>query len=268
MTWHDRVEVGGNLMRHLIDSAVWQAANVAYPEFAKEACNVCHGLVTDGFNPFGNLSTNQSVWPVILVPYNLPPSLCMRKEFSMLSLLIPGSKAPSFDIDVFLAPLIKEFNELWVEGVTVFDSKKEECFTLKAMLLWAIHNFPVYGTLSRCSVHGYFRCPICEEETESEWLPASQKVCYQAHRRFSPRNHMFRHDRNNFIPDGVEERVAPKRLSGSEIETKATSAGHNFKGKHPKVFGLKRKSRGDPKDLTKMKPWPRRSMLFDLSYWK
>ena len=35
--------------------------------------NVRLGLASDWFNPFGNMSTNNSVWPVVLVPYNLPP---------------------------------------------------------------------------------------------------------------------------------------------------------------------------------------------------
>ena len=48
--------------------------------------------------------------------------MCMKKEFSILLLLIPGPKAPSDDIDVFLEPLVKELNELWLEGVTTFDS--------------------------------------------------------------------------------------------------------------------------------------------------
>ena len=73
----------------------------------------------------------------------------------MLSLLIPGPKAPSDDIDIFLVPLIDELNELWADGVKSFDAYKREEFTLKAMLLWAIHNFLAYGTLSGCNVHGY-----------------------------------------------------------------------------------------------------------------
>jgi len=218
LTWHARAEVGGNLMRHPIDSTIWQAANFAHPEFAKEVRNIRLGLSTDGFNPFGNLSTNQSVWPVVLVPYNLPPSLCMRKEFTLLSLLIPGPKAPSDDIDVFLAPLIEELKELWVDGVRAFDSNKQEEFTLKAMLLWAIHDLPAYGTLSGCNVHGYLGCPICGEETESQWLDKSNKICYHGHRRFLPSAHPFRSDKNNFLPDGIEHRLAPKRLSGSKIE--------------------------------------------------
>lgn len=147
-------------------------STVAHPEFAKE---VRLGLATDGLNPFSNLSTNQSVWPVILVPYNLPASLCMRKEFSMLSLLIPGPKAPSNDINVFLAPLIEELKELWVEGVKAFESYKQKEFTLKVMLLWAIHDFSAYGTLSGCNVHGYFDVLFVERKLDQNGYLVAEK---------------------------------------------------------------------------------------------
>ena len=160
-TWHARAEVGGNIMRHPIDSIAWRRMNYEYPDFAREQRNIRLAISTDGFNTFGNLSTNQSVWPVILAPLNLPPSQCMRPEFSMMALLIPGPKAPSEDIDIYLAPLVEELNELWEEGVQSFDSFRKEEFTLKAMLMWAIHDFPAYGTLSGCVVYDYLGCPIC-----------------------------------------------------------------------------------------------------------
>ena len=47
MTWHARAEVGGNLMHHSIDSPAWQYANLQYPHFAQEKCNVRLGLSTD-----------------------------------------------------------------------------------------------------------------------------------------------------------------------------------------------------------------------------
>lgn len=53
-----------------------------------------------------------STWPVILMPYNLPPWMCMKQEFFILSFLIPGPKAPENNIDVFLQPLIEDLNEL------------------------------------------------------------------------------------------------------------------------------------------------------------
>jgi len=58
--------------------------------------NVRLGLTADGFNPFGNMST----WPVMLVPYNLPPWMCMKQTPFILSLVIPGPSSPGMDIDV------------------------------------------------------------------------------------------------------------------------------------------------------------------------
>ena len=73
----------------------------AHPEFAKEPRNVRLGLAANGFNPFGNMNLSYSMWPVVLVNYNLPPWLCMKDNNFMLTLLIPGPKSPGKDMDVF-----------------------------------------------------------------------------------------------------------------------------------------------------------------------
>ena len=70
------------------------------------------GLASDGFNPFGNMSISYNMWPVVLIPYNLPPWMCMKKTFFMLSLLIPGPTTPGNDIDIYLQSLIDELNDL------------------------------------------------------------------------------------------------------------------------------------------------------------
>ena len=72
-------------------------------------------MVVDGFNPFGSLSSNHSVWPIVLVTYYLLPWLCMKRRF-FLSLLIPGPKQPGNDIDVYLEALVNEVKLTWDEG--------------------------------------------------------------------------------------------------------------------------------------------------------
>jgi hypothetical protein len=42
------------------------------------------------------------------MPYNLPPSLCMKFEFIFLCLIIPSPEAPSPRINVLLKALIEE----------------------------------------------------------------------------------------------------------------------------------------------------------------
>jgi len=80
------------------------------------------------------MSTNNSIWPVILVPYNLPPWLCMKQPSSILSMIIPGPRMVGNNIDVYLQPLIKELNEFWSEGIQTFDSSKNEMFRMRAGL--------------------------------------------------------------------------------------------------------------------------------------
>jgi len=56
-------------MSHPADGEAWQDFDRQYPDFAEEARNIRLGLATDGFNPFGNMNTKYSMWPVIVVPY-------------------------------------------------------------------------------------------------------------------------------------------------------------------------------------------------------
>ena len=117
MKWHDKGRVNDGLLRHLADSEAWKSFDSKYIEFSSEPHNVRLGLAIDGFTLYGNMSTTHSTWPVILIPYNLPPWMCMKKSYFMLSLLIPGPTSPRNDIDVYLQPLVEELKELWDVGV-------------------------------------------------------------------------------------------------------------------------------------------------------
>ena len=85
-------------------------------------------------NPYDNLSTQHSSWPVLLVIYNLPTWLCIKRKYMMLSMMISGPGQPGNDIDVYLSLLIEDPTKLWDEGVLVFDGFRNETFHLRAML--------------------------------------------------------------------------------------------------------------------------------------
>ena len=91
MRWHKekRLHEDG-VLRHPADSKVRKDFDNQYPWFAQDARNVRLALATNGFNPFGTMSNSYSMWPVVLVPYNMPPWKCMKESFFMMSLLIPG----------------------------------------------------------------------------------------------------------------------------------------------------------------------------------
>jgi len=156
------------------------------------------------------------VWPVVLIPYNLPPWMCMKDPYFIMSTLIPGPKAPGNDIDVYLQPLIDELKELWDNGVQTYDASMKEMFQLYVSILWTINDFPAYGNLSGWSTKGKFACPCCNKDTWSLSLPNGKKICYMGSRRFLPLGHSWRNNAKAF--DGTKEsRPPPTQLSGDDI---------------------------------------------------
>ncbi|KAI5317330.1 hypothetical protein L3X38_037037 [Prunus dulcis] len=114
LTWHAARKSIDGQMSHPADSPSWKLLDDKWPEFGNEPRNLRLALSSDGFNPHSSLSSRYSCWPVILVTYNLPPWLCMKRKFMMLTLLISGPKQPGNDIDVYLEPLIDDLKSLWV----------------------------------------------------------------------------------------------------------------------------------------------------------
>nr|XP_009799690.1 PREDICTED: uncharacterized protein LOC104245728 [Nicotiana sylvestris] len=141
-------------MRHPADSIAWKTFDELHQSFVVESRNVRLGLATDGFQPFGNFKTPYSIWPVVLIPYNLPPWLCMKKENFILSMLIPGPESLGDAIDVYLQSLIEELKELWKTGVESFDASARKNIMLHVALLWTINDFSAYANLSGWSTKG------------------------------------------------------------------------------------------------------------------
>ncbi|KAL0549070.1 hypothetical protein IC582_013550 [Cucumis melo] len=110
-----------------------------------------------------------------MVIYNLPPWLCMKRKFMMLSILISGPKQPGDDIGIYLEPLIDDLKLLWESGVQCYDAYNEELFNLKTVLLWTINDFSAYENLSGCSVKGYNACGICGDHTSLIRLKYAEK---------------------------------------------------------------------------------------------
>ena len=252
LIWHADERKRDGYLRHPADSLQWKEIDDLYPEFGKEKRNLRLGLATDGMNPFGNLSSNHSSWPVLLVIYNLPPSICMKRKYIMLSMMISGPKQPGNDIDVYLKPLIEDLKLLWEEGVDVFDAHSRDYFKMRAMLFCTINDFPAYGNLSGYSVKGHKTCPICEKHTCYHQLKHGRKTVYLGHRRFLKLNHPYRRLRKAF--NGYPEwKIAPKALTGKQV----------FKQlKGVNVILGKKEKKSVEKNI-----WKKRFVFFDLPYW-
>ncbi|XP_074373620.1 uncharacterized protein LOC141713968 [Apium graveolens] len=179
MRWHKEVrKEEPGILRHPADGMAWKHFDNIYPDFAIDFRSVRMGLASDGFNPFSNLSSSYSLWPVILIPYNMPPWASPNGTNYLMSLLIPGLKSPEKDYDVFLQPLIRELKELW-HGIDAYDSYGGRMFKLKAAVLWTISDFPVYAYLSGWSTAGKLACPICLEDTRSRRITDKQYILKQ-----------------------------------------------------------------------------------------
>jgi Fe2+ transport system protein B len=97
-----------------------------WPKFATEPCNARLGLATNVVNPFGAQSSTWSTWLVMLQIYNLPPWLVTKNFFVILTLIIPGKESMKMhNINVYMAPLIKELQVLW-KGVAAYDVARVE----------------------------------------------------------------------------------------------------------------------------------------------
>lgn len=260
MRWHDGKKKKDGTMRHPVDGAAWESFDKEFPEFASDPRNVRLGLASDGFQPFANSKTPYSIWPVVLMPYNLPPDLCMKQSNILLSMLIPGPKGPGDAIDIYLQPLIEELKDLWDTGVETFDAATQHHFNLRAALMWTINDFPAYAMLSGWSTKGYLACPRCLKDTRSMRLSHGGKECYMEHRCYLPKNHRWRKDKDSF--DGkVEHGLPPEPCSIDEILRQLEDLENIVLSKDPHVkTKINHELRGDN--------WNKKSIFFELPYWR
>lgn len=254
LTWHaDRMKPDDDVIRHTSDGDQWKKIDELFPTFGNEPRNVRLGLSTDGMNPYGDLSSTHSSWPVMVVIYNLPSWLTMKRKYVLLSLMISGPRQPGNDIDVYLAPLIEDLMTLWYHENWTYDGYRDEWFKLRGMLLFTINDFPAYGNLAGYSVKGHLACPICEKSTSFCQLKHWKKTVYQGHRRFLPKDDPLRKAKKWF--DGkVDEREAPTPLTGTEILGQLIDFDNDF-GKNRKKTVISG-------------PWKKCSIFFELPYWE
>jgi len=265
MKWHKNKRTKDGILRHPADSLQWTEFDDRHPEFASEPRNVRLGLASDGFNPFSMMSVSHSTWPVVVIPYNLPPWMCMKQPNIILTLLISGPTSPGNDIDVYLQPLIDELKILWRNGVSTYDVLTQNNFQMHAALMWTINDYPGYGDLSGWCTKGKLACAVCAENTSSIRLRHGKKESFMGHRRFLDINHPYRRDRKNFNNE-IETEKAPQQTSGEELYQNLRLYRSSI------VFGKNPENPGKPsKKKTKFMSlppgWKKVSIFFQLPYW-
>jgi hypothetical protein len=133
-------------------------------------------------------------------------------------------------------------------------------FKLHAILLWTINDFPAYAMLSGWSTKGKFACPYCHKDTDYLWLKYGSKHCYMGHRCFLPLNHRWRHNKSSFNIE-VETRERPVPLSGEQVL-------QQYESFEQVPFGKRTTKRKWREEETRWHKWRKKSILFQLPYWK
>ena len=119
-------------------------------------------------------------------------------------------------------------------------------FTLRAMLLWTVHDFSALGLIAGQVVKGYTACPVCGGDTCSEYSRCLRKMVFLGSRKFLPEGHRFRRCRAAF--NGHPELgEMPRRRTGPEIIEQAHERSNwlrnggteNAEGHPVKVHGVK-----------------------------
>ncbi|XP_019180260.1 PREDICTED: uncharacterized protein LOC109175457 [Ipomoea nil] len=258
MRWHYENRREPGIMCHPSDGEAWKHFDRRFPDFAADPRNVRLGLCSDGFSPFGFNAKPYSCWPVMVVPYNLPPSMCMTTPYTFLTCIIPGEKNPKTNIDVYLQPLIDELQLLWETGVLTYDSSLKQNFMMRAALMWTINDFPAYGMLSGWQTAGKLACPYCLQYSKSFYLKNGHKTCwFDCHRQFLPMNHSWRKNRDAFVKRRVEKSIPPPIMTGDELFHCLENIPRIIDGPIDRIDGFGQSHN-----------WKKRSIFWDLPYWK
>jgi hypothetical protein len=85
-----------------------------------------------------------------------------------------------------MALLLDELLEFWKE-VHAWDVTKpigDHRFTMHVLLMWSIHDLPIYGLLVGKVTEGYKGCPTCGPNTSSCHSRYLGKMVYKFHLRW------------------------------------------------------------------------------------
>jgi hypothetical protein len=110
--WHkEKHKQDAEMIRHPADATQWWNIDLQNPEFAIDPKNIWIATSTDGMNTF-MMSSTHSTWLIVLTILNLPPWLCNKWKYIMMSGLILGPQQLGNDINTYFRPLVEDLKEL------------------------------------------------------------------------------------------------------------------------------------------------------------
>nr|AAD24042.2 RIM2 protein [Oryza sativa] len=216
LRWHAEERQQDGMLRHPADGSQWQNIDRKFKEFGMDARNIRFGLSTDGMNPFGEMSSGHSTWPVTMCIYNLPLAM-HEEEVHNDADYYSRPKQPGNDIDVYLRHWLKILNSCGRRKVSPCGTRtNRRRFKLRALLFVTINDWPALNNISGQSNKGYKTCTHYMDETESTYLKHCRKVVKMGHRRFLAANHPVRKKGKHF-EHKADHRTEPKHRSGKTV---------------------------------------------------
>jgi len=117
--------------------------------FVNEPCNIKIEILLDGVYSFSIQNTQYPVWSLIIINYNIPPYMSIKKQHMMLSLLVLG-RLQIKNMDNYLQHLIEDYKLIW-NGIVMDDISRliQECnFRFYGIIGWTMHDYPSLGVCS------------------------------------------------------------------------------------------------------------------------
>jgi len=146
-----------SIYRDLLEKHVVVDGQMQDHKYFSDPRDVALGISLDGVTYFSR--RQHSVWPVILVNYNLPPKVRTRRDRILCYGVIPGTVK---NLDSYLIPLHNELNEL-AKGAVTLDPWAEEMFWQHVYLILGFGDYLGISKLTRMKGHnGLHPCRFCE----------------------------------------------------------------------------------------------------------
>ena len=90
MDYHARNRSKDDIIRMPADGYAFRDMEEKLPHFKEEPCSLRISLAVDGVNPFTEMRSIYSVWPIFVIKNNNPPWLSINREHIMLLMIITG----------------------------------------------------------------------------------------------------------------------------------------------------------------------------------
>ncbi|KAF8676920.1 Transposase family tnp2 [Rhizoctonia solani] len=186
----------GRYYLQLLQEFVYLGGTRLGHRFFSSNTDMALGLSTDGVGPFK--TRKQQCWPLIIINYNLPPSIRTRLENILCLGVIPGPRTPK-ELDTFLEPFIDELEEL-ARGVPAFNAANRHPFVLRAYLIAAFGDMPAVAKMMEMKgPNGKLPCRACKirgvrarhgPHPNTNYIPLSRPFDDEPHatRRYDPQN--------------------------------------------------------------------------------